>query len=224
MVAQLRGGYTHGRPLLLAGQHALKTELQRILRLVKQLSLTRTVASPTHAMTSTNTPLDAIHIGRYQVLPRTDRIQDVDTRTVHRYTCARTIYIIDSGGDMSGILATMAKYDKGVYKLSEEIRRLEQAEQENIARIRRLEQENIARSYTLLKEIRRQGGFRPQAYYKTEDKTIRGTIQRLKDMVDALKAAQNRDLIKSEEAAQGNSLRTPAMPVSLRTGDRKWTY
>jgi hypothetical protein len=125
---------------------------------------------------------------------------------------------------MSGILATMAKYDKGVYKLSEEIRRLEQAEQENIARIRRLEQENIARSYTLLKEIRRQGGFRPQAYYKTEDKTIRGTIQRLKDMVDALKAAQNRDLIKSEEAAQGNSLRTPAMPVSLRTGDRKWTY
>jgi len=83
MVAQLRGGYTHGRPLLLAGQHALKTELQRVLRLVKQLSLTHTVASPTHAMASTNTPLDAIHIGRYQVLPRTDRIQDVDTRTVH---------------------------------------------------------------------------------------------------------------------------------------------
>jgi len=83
MVAQLRGGYTHGRPLLLTGQHALKTELQRILRRVKQLILTRTVASPAHAMTSTNAPLDAMHVGRYQVLPRADRIQDVDTRTVH---------------------------------------------------------------------------------------------------------------------------------------------
>ena len=217
MVAQLRGGYTHGRPLLLAGQHALKTELQRILRLVKQLSLTHTVTSPTHAMTSTNTPLDAIHIGRYQVLPRTDRIQDVDTRTVHRYTCVRTIYIIDSGGDMSNIRefnARIAQYDDSIKVLVEGIHRLENLERA------------ITPSYALFRDISHREG-----YEKIGDSTIRGTMERLLERLqETVKALQEAREIDHDDFEANtwkpvlNSLRTPTMPVSLRTGDRKWTY